>query len=144
MSALRPPMSAALETRPFNVNLQFIRESIETAQKKNCPQCEYTRAFVLFLAWAHDPIKENEHRVDLARLFTDIYGYAWEEYEIPDDVGTIVAYERVHKVLSWFMERHNAEDTLLIVVYHGFAHMRGGRCLWLLVKSLRYERERRD
>lgn len=34
-------MSAALETRPLSINLQFLRENIQAAQRKNCPQTEY-------------------------------------------------------------------------------------------------------
>lgn len=128
-------MSAALETRPLNVNLQFLRENIESAQRKNCPQSEYTKAVVIFLSWARDPIAENKHRADLARLFAKTYHYHLEEYAIPNDVGTRIACERMKEVLSVFMKRHDAEDTLLIVVYHGVVHRMEDRCIWLSVKS---------
>lgn len=142
MSSLRPPMSAALETRPPNVTLQFLRENIQAAQRKNLPQTEYARAVVLFLCWEHDPITENMHRADLLRLFGSIYGYALEKYEIPGKLGSTIAYERMYKVLSCFMTRHNAKDTLLIVVYHGFAREWSDRCIWLSVRSMLDEREK--
>lgn len=142
MSTLRPPMGAALETRPLNVNLQSLRENIQSAQRKNCPQNEYTRAVVIFISWARDPIAENKHRADLARLFAKTYHYYLEEYTIPDDIGTVTACERMHEVLSVFMKRHDAEDTLLIVVYHGVVHKVEDRCIWLSVKSFLFEPEK--
>ena len=134
-------MSAALETRPLSVNLQFLRENIQAAQRKNCPQTEYARAVVILISWARDPIGENKHRADLARLFTEIYHYYLEEYTIPNDVGTVTANEKLLGVLSVFMERHDAEDTLLIVMYHGVAHKMNDRCIWLSVKSFLFEPE---
>lgn len=143
MSALRPPMSAAVETRPSNVNLQFLRENIQAAQRRNLPQTEYSRAVVLSLCWEHDPITRNKYRAGLMRLFEKIYGYASEKYTIPGDLGSMNAYRRVNEVISWFMARHNAEDTLLIVMYHGFARGWSDRCIWMSVTSLLFDREKR-
>lgn len=131
-------MSAALETRPPNVNLRFIRENIQEAHKRNLPQTEYSRTVVLSLCWEHDIITENKHRLALLKLFGRIYRYASEKYEIPDDLGSTIAYERVKKVLAWFMARHDAEETLLIVVYHGFARGWKDRCIWSSVKTFEF------
>lgn len=116
MSTLRPPMSAALETRPLNVKLQFLRENIQKAQRKNCPKSEHTPAVLIFISWARDSIAENKHRLDLAILFEKAYHYYLEEYTIPNDVGTTTAYQKMNEVLSVFMKRHDVKDTPLIVV----------------------------
>lgn len=80
-------------------------------------------------------IIENKNREDLLELFAKIYGYATEKFSIPDDLGSAIAYERVKKVLKWFMARHDAEDTLLVIVYHGFARGWRDRCIWSSVSN---------
>lgn len=63
-------------------------------------------------------------------------------YTTPNDVGTVTACERLHEVLSVFVKRHDTEDTLLIVVYHGVVHKMDNRCIWLSVKSFLFKPEK--
>lgn len=78
----------------------------------------------------------------MARLFAKKYHYYLEEYTIhPNDVGTVAACEIMLGVLSVFIKRHGAEDTLLIVVYHGVSQTMNDRCIWLSVKSFLFEPE---
>lgn len=77
----------------------------------------------------------------MARLFARKYHLYLEEYTIPNDVGTVAACEIMLGVLSVFIGRHNAEDNLLLVVYHGVAQTMNDRCIWLSVKSILFEPE---
>jgi hypothetical protein len=90
----------------------------------------YSKAAVLSLRWADGDLGVDKAEEKLLWVLKNVYGYAVEQYTLQGNTNTDRATTSFVAAILDFLNRHDGNNALLVVIYSGHARGNNTQCLW--------------
>ena len=89
----------------------------------NSPYSRYSDVQVLLIQWDEDELQVELELDELQTVFEQVYGFATHKFLIP----TANSHRKLNQQVLSFVDKHEDEDTLLIVYYGGHGSINKAR-----------------